>query len=244
MSSARQGPAFRAVGSPAHVVNRLDREHKLPARRPLSELEAQLKKIGAVIEKLADRDLCGWLDSATVPTAGQLERASTVIADRLCGATADPMIRNAQEARQLKFIGKWLNQRGYKAAAAGSGVTFETMPAGSYAFRLNVQVTAADGSARRVNVPVDVAIRPRGAGPRNLPIGIEAKSAGDFTNVNKRRKEEAQKMNQLHRAYGDRLKYLLFLCGYFDSGYLGYEASEGIDWVWEHRIDDLAELGL
>ena len=30
----------------------------------------------------------------------------------------------------------------------------------------------------------------------------------------------------------------------FDSGYLGYEAAEGIDWVWEHRIDDLAGFGL
>lgn len=29
-----------------------------------------------------------------------------------------------------------------------------------------------------------------------------------------------------------------------DSGYLGYEAAEGIDWVWEHRIDDLAPFGL
>jgi len=28
--------------------------------------------------------------------------------------------------------------------------------------------------------------------------------------------------------------------GYFDSGYLGYEAEEGIDWVWEQRIDDMA----
>ena len=36
----------------------------------------------------------------------------------------------------------------------------------------------------------------------------------------------------------------LFLCGYFDSGYLGYEAAEGIDWVWEHRIDDLAKFEL
>ena len=31
---------------------------------------------------------------------------------------------------------------------------------------------------------------------------------------------------------------------YFDSGYLGYEAAEGIDWVWEHRIEDLEEFGL
>jgi type II restriction enzyme len=28
------------------------------------------------------------------------------------------------------------------------------------------------------------------------------------------------------------------------GGYLGYEAAEGIDWVWEHRIDDLAEFGV
>lgn len=29
-----------------------------------------------------------------------------------------------------------------------------------------------------------------------------------------------------------------------DSGYLGYEAAEGIDWVWEHRPEDLLQLGL
>jgi type II restriction enzyme len=77
-----------------------------------------------------------------------------------------------------------------------------------------------------------------------LPILIEAKSAGDFTNVNKRRKEEAVKMDQIRKTYGKRAQFALFLCGYFDGGYLGYEAVAGIDWVWEHRIDDLAKLGL
>jgi hypothetical protein len=107
-----------------------------------------------------------------------------------------------------------------------------------------VPALATDDGEKRVNIPVDVAVRAKTAKARELPVCIEAKSAGDYTNVNKRRKEEAQKMSQLRRTYGDRVKYLLFLCGYFDSGYLGYEASEGIDWVWEHRIDDLAELGL
>jgi len=65
-----------------------------------------------------------------------------------------------------------------------------------------------------------------------------------ISNVNKRRKEEAQKMNQLKATFGGNLTYVLFLCGYFDAGYLGYEASEGIDWIWEHRIDDFAGLGL
>lgn len=77
-----------------------------------------------------------------------------------------------------------------------------------------------------------------------MPILLEAKSAGDYANVNKRRKEEAAKNSQLRETYGDRAGLVLFLCGYFDSGYLGYEAAEHIDWIWEHRIDDLAELGL
>jgi type II restriction enzyme len=80
--------------------------------------------------------------------------------------------------------------------------------------------------------------------PSGIQMLIEAKSAGDFTNVNKRRKEEAQKMTQLRASYGDDIKYGLFLNGYFDSAYLGYEAAEGIDWVWEHRIDDLEQYGL
>ena len=51
-------------------------------------------------------------------------------------------------------------------------------------------------------------------------------------------------MAQLRSNYGKKVRYVLFLCGYFDSGYLGYEAAEGIDWVWEHRIEDLAQFGL
>ena len=73
---------------------------------------------------------------------------------------------------------------------------------------------------------------------------IEAKSAGDFTNTNKRRKEEATKVNQLRVRYGEDLQFILFLCGYFDAGYLGYEAAEGIDWIWEHRIEDMELLGI
>ena len=41
-----------------------------------------------------------------------------------------------------------------------------------------------------------------------------------------------------------RVTLVLFLGGYFDSGYLGYEAAEGIDWVWEHRPDDFEKVGL
>jgi len=50
-------------------------------------------------------------------------------------------------------------------------------------------------------------------------------------------------MSQLKGTYGD-VTFVLFLCGYFDGGYLGYEAQEGIDWIWEHRISDMEKLGL
>ena len=100
------------------------------------------------------------------------------------------------------------------------------------------------GSNAKVNIPADVVIMRKNAPKGSLPIFIECKSAGDFTNTNKRRKEEAVKMAQLTDTYGEGVEFVLFLCGYFDSGYLGYEAAEGIDWVWEHRIEDLEKAGV
>jgi XamI restriction endonuclease len=89
-----------------------------------------------------------------------------------------------------------------------------------------------------------VVIQPKKLRESRLPIMIEAKSAGDFTNVNKRRKEEAKKMARLKGQFGDKVEYVLFLCGYFNAGYLGYEAADGMDWIWEHRVKDLDKLGL
>ena len=51
-------------------------------------------------------------------------------------------------------------------------------------------------------------------------------------------------MSQLKATYGDNVVFVLFLCGYFDAGYLGYSAADGIDWIWEHRPEDLDQLGL
>ena len=69
----------------------------------------------------------------------------------------------------------------------------------------------------------------------NVPVYVAGKK-GDT--------EEAVKMQQLRNTYGGNVSYSLFLCGYFDSGYLGYEAAEGIDWIWEHRISDIEQLGI
>lgn len=193
-----------------------------------------------VLNRLLDRDIFPWLDSDTAASDRERERASTVVADRLCSAVANPIVRNAQEQRQLALIGDFLEQRGYRKLAHPPGKPLKEMNAGSYTFRLNLQV----GESLKVNIPVDIVIQPKRLRKSRLPILIEAKSAGDFTNTNKRRKEEEIKIHQLRATYGNGVTFVLFLCGYFGSDYLGYEAAEGLDWVWEHRIEDLQKLGL
>jgi adenine-specific DNA-methyltransferase len=193
-----------------------DKPPRLPVRMGKAELEEGLLRICEIVAELADRDLLPWIVTGEDPSETVKDRAATVIADRLCGATTDPIIRNAEDARNL-----------------------DKMPPGTFTFRLNLPV----GKKKTpVNIPIDCVVKPLHAGERDLPVLIEAKSAGDATNTNKRRKEEAQKFTQLKESYGKNVEFILLLCGYFEPGYLGYEASEGIDWVWEHRLEDLRAL--
>lgn len=215
---------------------------KLATRMTPSVQEANLTKICDIVSRLLDHDIFPWLDGVNSRKATDFERdrAATVVADRLCSAVANPIVRNAQERRQLKLIGEWLEARGYRMKSHSSAEALAKMEPGTYAFRMNLVV----GNIQRVNIPIDVVVQPLKLKKGRLPVLIEAKSAGDFTNTNKRRKEEAIKVHQLRNTYGRSVQFLLFLCGYFGSDYLGYEAAEGIDWVWEHRMDDLAKIGL
>ncbi|MBY0247794.1 MAG: XamI family restriction endonuclease [Nitrospiraceae bacterium] len=227
-----------------NLVKCMELKKKLPAQMSTKDVDTELARIAAIIVKMADPDIFIWLSRKSEPaTDTEIHRAATIVADRLCGAVANPIIRNAQEKRQLAAIKTWLESRGYKQLSAGDGAKFDAMPPGTFSFRMNVSITL-EGGVKSVNIPIDAVINPKTAKPRTFPLFIEAKSAGDFTNTNKRRKEEAMKMAQLRSTYGKKVQFNLFLCGYFDSGYLGYEAAEGIDWVWEHRIDDLAKFGI
>lgn len=212
---------------------------RLPVRMDKADLDEGLQRICEIVMELADRDLLPWLASGEEPSDTERDRGATVIADRLCGATSDPIIRNAQEKRQLATLKDWLRRNGYKQIETSAARDLDAMPPGTFTFRLNVPV----GKKKTpVNIPIDCVIKPLFAGKDDFPVLIEAKSAGDATNTNKRRKEEAQKFAQLKERYGKNVKFILFLCGYFDPPYLGYEASEGIDWIWEHRLDDLNGL--
>lgn len=215
---------------------------EIPKRMSPAMLDADLRKIISMIEHLLDVDIFTWIKGKVMPGAICRRRAASIVADRLCGAVADPIIRNEQEKRQLTAISTYLNNHDYKYLDPKTVDDFRSVPAGYYSYHFNVAVSI--GSNNSVNIPVDVVIMRKNSKPGDFPLLIECKSAGDFTNTNKRRKEEAVKITQLQNTYGKQIEFILFLCGYFDSGYLGYEAAEGIDWIWEHRISDFSKIGI
>lgn len=229
--------------SSKNLVGSLE-EGRIPPRLSSEMLQTHLERITTVLVNMLDIDIFPWLTEHRRPTAEERYRSSTIVADRLCGAVADPIVRNAQEKRQLALIEEYLIARGYRKAEHASGVPITQMEPGTFGFRINVLVTPSKTDAKTVKIPIDAVVQPKSAILPHLPVLIEAKSAGDFTNVNKRRKEEATKVNQLRSTFNGTVVFALFLCGYFDAAYLGYEAAEGIDWVWEHRIGDLEQLGI
>lgn len=224
-----------------HVVSSIEIKGQIPPKMSREILEVEMGKISKILTRMIDTDIFTWLQSNGSPSDVEKDRAAIIIADRLCGMVADPIIRNAQEKRQLKKMKEWLESIGYKLAGTDTIRTLDSLEPGTFSFRLNVPVNLGV-ELKKFNIPVDVVIKPKDKNRK--PILIEAKSAGDFTNTNKRRKEEAVKYAQIKATYGNEIPFLLFLCGYFDSGYLGYEAAEGIDWIWEHRMEDLALLDL
>ena len=185
-----------------------DRPPRLPQRMKKAELMENLQNLCDVLTELVDDDLLPWVASEKRPGKKDLDRAATVIADRMCGASSDPIIRNAQEKRQLATLGRWLRRHGYREISTRDGKDPYAMPPGTFAFRLSLP--AGDPKAS-VKIPIDCVVKPLDAPSRAFPVLIEAKSAGDGTNTNKRRKEEAQKLHQLKKRYGDDVVFLLYL---------------------------------
>ena len=232
------------AGVTKNLVLKMEKESALPPMMAPAELYRNLAEIGKILTNIVDHDICPWIAENRTPVGDEAKMAAIVIADRLCGMAANPIIRNAQEQRQLDSVEEWLSEREYDRIPPGDAEDPASMPPGSFSFRMNVEGWMDEHGVKTVKIPVDIVVKPVGAASSDLPLFVEAKSAGDFTNVNKRRKEEAVKAGQLRRRLGARAQFILFLGGYFDSGYLGYEAADDIDWVWEHRIDDFSEFGL
>ena len=99
-------------------------------------------------------------------------------------------------------------------------------------------------------MPADCVVQPHSANLGDAPILLEAKSAGDVTNTNKRRKEEAQKHRQLAAHYGASVHYVLFLCGTLNQGiwatpqrmaWTGYGSTASLIWIccWPDDFTDV-----
>lgn len=195
----------------------------------LDDVEDQTQLLATTLTGTIDFELMPWIRESRAPRSSEKSAALAVLSDRVARAQADPEIRNSQERRQKSLLASFLEDRGFGLSTAPN---WEMSPK-SYVMGRNVPVKKETGN--EVNLPVDCVVSPK-LGKRLLCI--ELKSAGDFTNVNKRRKEEATKHDDLVRTYGTKVMMLLQLFGYFDVGYLSYEAGAGIDWAWDHRLED------
>ncbi len=106
-----------------------------------ASVDSALEQIGTIIERLADPDIFPWLGARREPTEAETNRAATIVADRLCGVQSDPIVRNAQERRQLALLKTWLEARGYAMQPAGRGVNFKALVPGTLAFHMNAPVS-------------------------------------------------------------------------------------------------------
>ena len=97
-------PTLRMCTAPPLAVDRLIglasanksligsmQEGKLAARMKAELLEENLTKVCRILTKLLDRDIFPWLDAGKEPTDHERDRASTIVADRLCSAVANPI---------------------------------------------------------------------------------------------------------------------------------------------------------
>jgi hypothetical protein len=216
-------------GANKSLVTKMERKGVIPSR--VARLRMQLEVMCDFLRPLLDPGLFCWVGDDRAPTDAERDKALLVIGERLASAFYLPVLRKAQETRQKELLRAYLEGEGFEESVAAP---FE-MASGTFGFGRNVRVGREDGQPQ--NLPVDCVVSPLDV---RLPLAcVELKSAGDFTNVNKRRKEESNKHDALKRTHGDSAVLLLQLFGYFDRPYLGFEAAAGIDWAWDHRLSDL-----
>ncbi len=71
------------AGVSANLVESMEVYKRLPPRMSNETLEDQLRRIGLMIERLADKDIFAWLENSSMPNERDIYRAATIVADRL-----------------------------------------------------------------------------------------------------------------------------------------------------------------
>ena len=102
----------------------------------------------------------------------------------------------------------------------------------------------AVGRTLKVNIPIDVVIQPKRLRKDRLPILIEASRRVTSPTRTSAAKKKPPRSTNFKPPIAKPCHLCCFSAATSAATTLGYEAAEGIDWVWEHRIDDLVKLGL
>src|SRR5207244_3808757 len=108
-------------GAGKSLVGTMEKTGFIPPRVPPPVLAENLARIVRVIGRMLDKDILPWIGARRSATDVERHRASTIVADRLCGSVSDPLIRNAQEKRQLAIVAAYLKRKGYKQLAPEAG---------------------------------------------------------------------------------------------------------------------------
>lgn len=191
-----------------------------------------------------DQSIAGWILKGITPSQEEFNRTLLIASDRMLRRSTSTDLRYKHEPRQLEKLEKFLVGQGY-TSIDGSAIRDlrSGMPKGTYAFRVSVEGMTSDRLP--LMQTVDALIKPFSQADNILPIFLEAKSMTDEVNPNKRQKEEAQKVESARRRWqtnSERLNFVLLLGGTVPKRYLEVEAGSDLDWIWEHRVEDLRVL--
>lgn len=188
-----------------------------------------------------DRGIAGWILESEVPSDSEFDRTLWIASDRILRRSTSTDLRYKHEPRQLEKLEQFLVSMGYSSADGASVKNpRKDLAQGTYAFRVSVEGQTSDGLS--LMQTVDALIKPFSKSQDLLPIFLEAKSMTDEVNPNKRQKEEAQKVESARRRWQspeERLNFVLLLGGTVPRRYLQVEAGSDLDWIWEHRVEDL-----
>ena len=197
-----------------------------------------------ILLKELDQSIANWILEGATPSEEEFNRALWIASDRILRRSTSTDLRYKHEPRQLEKLEKFLKGYGYSSMEGAEIKDLRYgMQGGTYAFRVSVEGMTSDGLSLKQTV--DALIKPFSVSKNLLPIFLEAKSMTDEVNPNKRQKEEAQKVESARRRWqekSERLNFILLLGGTVPRRYLEVEAGSDLDWIWEHRVEDLGVL--
>lgn len=213
-------------------------EGKLAARMKVELLDENLGKVCRVLSKLLDHDIFPWLDAGKEPTDHERDRASTIVADRLCSAVAKDTVRSARRSRHHSVLAVVLDSLGYREALQLRDADMSNNEPGTYAIAVSLPFAMGEDAI----LPVSVHVRPHSRQVSWKSFLLDVGAAQDVREASSDVARFIRKRRAVEMTYGDSVRYAVMLGGFYHAGTLGMLAAEGIDWIWQHRAGELVDM--